>query len=318
MKLRALPVVIALVVVPAAAFAQTARKPAPKRTAEQIEASYQAHKADFDYLLGDWEFVAESKEFGKFRGVWSAVKLDQGQILDEYRVLGDGTDTIYATSTVRAYNKFADRWELIGSGGATGLQDSGTGYRKGDEVFIEQRFGVASGEPSTWKIRYFNIKPDSFSWAADRSTDGGKTWVRNHQTIEARRVGPSRSLGPLAAAKSSAAPEPAPAASAADPVSGTWKGQAIAGDNGNRQPLNVVLKFDGKTIAGTITGPRYPAEVTAGTFDLSTGALAFDAVVQDNGKTRARFEGTIDKGTATGRVLLGGAVAGTFTLTKSQ
>ena len=27
-----------------------------KRTPEQIEASFQAHKGDFDYLLGDWEF----------------------------------------------------------------------------------------------------------------------------------------------------------------------------------------------------------------------------------------------------------------------
>src|SRR5205807_10618682 len=28
------------------------------RTAEQIRASYDAHHADFDYLLGDWEFTA--------------------------------------------------------------------------------------------------------------------------------------------------------------------------------------------------------------------------------------------------------------------
>jgi hypothetical protein len=45
----------------------------------------------------------------------------------------------------------------------------------------------------------------AFSWVADRSTDGGKTWQVKHQTIEARRIGPARSLGPLAAPKSSAA-----------------------------------------------------------------------------------------------------------------
>ena len=54
----------------------------PKRTPEQIQASYAAHKGEFDYLLGDWEFTATSKQYGKFRGLWSAVRLDKGQILD--------------------------------------------------------------------------------------------------------------------------------------------------------------------------------------------------------------------------------------------
>jgi hypothetical protein len=51
------------------------------------------------------------------------------------------------------------------------------------------------------RIRYYNIQPDRFSWAADRSTDGGKTWVKNFQTIETRRMGPPRLLGPLAPVK---------------------------------------------------------------------------------------------------------------------
>jgi hypothetical protein len=34
-----------------------------------------------------------------------------------------------------------------------------------------------------------------------RSLDGGKTWEKNHQRLEARRIGPARSLGPLAPAK---------------------------------------------------------------------------------------------------------------------
>src|SRR5947207_11103511 len=40
----------------------------PKRTAEQIKASYDAHQGDFDYLLGDWEFSSVSREFGNGRG----------------------------------------------------------------------------------------------------------------------------------------------------------------------------------------------------------------------------------------------------------
>jgi uncharacterized protein YutD len=185
--------------------ASTSAQTPDKRTPQQIQASYDAHKGDFDYLLGDWEFSAVSRKFGNFRGYWSAVRLDGGQILDEYRIVGDKGETFYVTSTLRSYNKVLDRWELVGMDGGNGLQDVGTGRRVGAEIHIEQRFGVMSDQPSTWKIRYYNIQPDRFSWIADRSTDGGKTWQAKHQTIEARRIGPPRSLGPLAPARNSAA-----------------------------------------------------------------------------------------------------------------
>jgi uncharacterized protein YutD len=172
-----------------------------KRTPEQMQASFEAHKGDFDYLLGDWEFTAMSQEFGKLRGYWSAVRLSEGQILDEYRIVGDKGETFYVTSTLRNYNKVLDRWELIGADAGGGLQDFGTASRVGNEMHIEQRFGVTTDQPSTWRIRYYNIQPDRFSWTADRSTDGGKTWQPKHQTIEARRIGPPRTLAPLAPAR---------------------------------------------------------------------------------------------------------------------
>ena len=154
---------------------------------------------DFDYLLGDWEFIAEDREYGKYHGVWSAVRLAEGQILDEYRVLDPNNSTVYVTTTLRNYNERLARWELIGADAGTGLQDFGTAQRTGDEMHIEQRFGVGSNEPSLWRIRYYNIKNDSFSWTADRSRDDGKTWISPYMQIEARRVGPPRTLGPLAA-----------------------------------------------------------------------------------------------------------------------
>jgi hypothetical protein len=172
-----------------------------QRTPEQINAAFDEHKGDFDYLLGDWQFTADSKEHGKYGGYWSAVKLAEGQILDEFRVTGDKGETYYVTTSLRNYNKFADRWELIGADAGTGMQDFGTARRVGSEMHIEQKFAVASGQTAIMKIRYYNIEKDRFSWTGDRSTDGGKTWVKNHLQIEARRIGPPRSLGPLAAPK---------------------------------------------------------------------------------------------------------------------
>jgi hypothetical protein len=172
-----------------------------RRTREQIQASFDAHKGEFDYLLGDWEFTSVSHEFGPGRGYWSAVRLAEGQILDEFRVVGDSGQTYYVTTTLRNYNGAADRWELVGADAGTGLQDVGTGHRVGAEMHIEQTFGVARGTPAVLRIRYYDIQSDRFSWSGDRSTDGGKTWVADFLKIEARRIGPSRSLPPLAPAR---------------------------------------------------------------------------------------------------------------------
>jgi hypothetical protein len=178
-------------------LAQTSR-----RSAEQIETAFNAHKGEFDFLLGDWEFAAVSKERGKMRGYWSAVKLNEGQILDEYRVVSASGETSYVTTTLRNYNGAAERWELVGADAGRGLLDIGTGRKAGSEMLIAQTVGVAGGEPSLWRIRYHNIRLDGFSSTADRSTDGGKTWIKNFQTIEARRIGPVRTIGALAPARS--------------------------------------------------------------------------------------------------------------------
>ena len=58
-----------------------------------------------------------------------------------------------------------------------------------------------SQNPSLWRIRYYDIKPDRFSWTSDRSSDAGKTWEKNYLQIEARRIGKARSLGQLTVTK---------------------------------------------------------------------------------------------------------------------
>lgn len=171
---------------------------ATQRTPEQQGALIQTHQADFDYLLGDWEFTYDNKQYGAAHGFWSAVRLagDEGSVLvlDEFRVVGDSGETWWVTRTVRSYNVNLDRWELISTRGGSGLQDFGTAQRDGAEMHIEQRFGVGTPLASLLRIRYYNITPDRFSWTADRSTDDGKTWSLAQIKIEARRTGPRRTM----------------------------------------------------------------------------------------------------------------------------
>ena len=201
MRRTVLPLCAAALLVSMAIASLLSAQASGRRTKEQIKASYEAHQGDFDYLLGDWEFTSVSREFGTGRGYWSARLAEGAQILDEYRVVGDSGQTYYVSSTLRAYNAVLDQWELVSAESGTGLQNVGTAHRIGTEMHIEQKFGVMSPNPSIWRIRYYDIQPDRFSWTGDRSTDGGKTWVTEFLRIEARRIGPSRSLGPLAPAK---------------------------------------------------------------------------------------------------------------------
>lgn len=156
-----------------------------------------ARSTDFDYLLGDWEFTAVSKQWGRFHGRWSATALAEGQILDEYRVVGDEGETYYVTTTLRNFNRHTGVWDLVGADAGGGLGDVGTARRVGDEIHIEQILGADSEAPSRWRIRYYAIHSDRFSWVADVSKDGGTTWETQFQTLEALRVGPPRHLPAL-------------------------------------------------------------------------------------------------------------------------
>lgn len=173
------------------------------KTPEQIQAAIAEHSADFDYLLGDWAFTSDSKEYGRGEGVWSAVRLAEGQVLDEYRLVDEEGKTFYVTTTIRNYNAVLGRWELIGMEMGNGLREFGTARCVGDEMHLEQTFGVGTARQAEWRIRYYDIQPDRFSWRADVSHDGGKTWTKDHLRIEARRIGPARTLPPLATARRS-------------------------------------------------------------------------------------------------------------------
>jgi hypothetical protein len=90
-----------------------------------------------------------NKQYGNMRGYWSAVRLAEGgEIVDEYRIVGDNGETYYSRTTLRAFNGALDEWEIVSVDKGKGLQDFGTGHRDGGEMLIEQKFGVMTPNPS--------------------------------------------------------------------------------------------------------------------------------------------------------------------------
>jgi hypothetical protein len=150
-----------------------------------------AETTQFDFLVGDWQYVAKTTASGippVFRGTWHVWRLDGGRgIADEYRALGDSGTVAYYGLTVRTWDAEAGRWNIAyidrGMNGQWGRLQTGEGRFKNGEMHLLQRVGQR-----VLRIRYHNIRPDSFNWVADRSTDGGATWQLAVTTIEARRV----------------------------------------------------------------------------------------------------------------------------------
>lgn len=160
-----------------------------------LQAALEAHQHEFDYLLGDWSFIARNREGATFQGHWTAERLPGGQILDEFRI--ESPSGAHSVFTVRAYNAALSRWDIVTLNRVAGLGHVGTAHKVGNEIVAEQNVGSEDVHPSVWHIRYHDISVSQFMWDADESADGGKTWNRRFMTIEAHRVGPPHMFGSL-------------------------------------------------------------------------------------------------------------------------
>ena len=102
-----------------------------------------------------------------------------------------------------------------------------------------------------------------------------------------------------------------------DPISGTWRGEMGPHGQNRTVPLIMELRFDGKNITGTVTGPPSPGEIKTGSFDSNTGSLKFGVEVKDGGTSRFDFDGTVVTGTAIGRVS-GNNLTGNFKISRTS
>jgi hypothetical protein len=150
--------------------------------------------SQFDFLLGEWTVDVASKAPGtppQYHGVWRAAKtLNDLGIVDEYGVGDDAGRIVYAGTTLRVFDTKAATWTtryVDQFGGETGRWSELVGVKEGQEMHVEQRGQGPDGRTTMLKIRYYNIQPNHFSWAADHSSDGGATWRRDYLRIEATR-----------------------------------------------------------------------------------------------------------------------------------
>jgi hypothetical protein len=85
--------------------------------------------------------------------------------------------------TYRTFDPLRKVWQMIGSSSNGGEIQPGLTWTDGTSRYaIQRNHGVLS------RIRYLSIDANSFLWRSDVSNDGGKTWLLDAGTMEARRI----------------------------------------------------------------------------------------------------------------------------------
>ena len=146
---------------------------------------------DFDFLIGAWDITYNSKAPGippKVRGRWTATRQADGRLIaDEFRLFGADGATVALGMTYRVFDPSKKVWNARYVDAVNSpLWHEGRAWRDGPDIRLDQRTPAGA----ILRIRYSDITPETFRWRADRSTDGGKTWVADAIRIEARREGP--------------------------------------------------------------------------------------------------------------------------------
>ena len=159
---------------------------------------------DFDFLEGNWTIVYNNKTPGippNVAGTWIARKQADGRVLnDEFRLFGPNREIVFLGVTYRAFDGETRKWNMRYVALTQRMPDGRitqpaswaelTAWRDGNSMRVDQRGGAFD-----LRITYYDIGPTHFSWKADVSQDGGRTWLKDQITIEATRVAGSQPSG---------------------------------------------------------------------------------------------------------------------------
>ena len=184
--------VLAASVVPSHATAQHGSGAGAPTTIAPKEAS------QFDFLIGQWEVVAQPKAttlaqrvhgVGKLPGTWKAWRaLDGWGIEDELRLTDASGNPILFAHHVRYFESTTRRWNVSSVDVYKGVIASASAEWRNGEMTVNGRGTEADGRAYLSRSVFSKITPSSFTYRLDRSYDNGKEWTEGVTRIEAKRV----------------------------------------------------------------------------------------------------------------------------------
>jgi hypothetical protein len=147
-----------------------------------------------DFWLGEWDLTwpAPGDSLGG-KGTNRIEKILDGCVIQE-NFSGDGPRALVGHS-VSTYSVQEKKWKqtwVDNQGGYLAL----TGELKDGEMILGRQGTGPDGKPLQARMVFFHIKPDSFDWCWEASTDGGKTWQVNWPIHYSRKGSPATTEAP--------------------------------------------------------------------------------------------------------------------------
>jgi hypothetical protein len=156
-----------------------------------------AEAAQFDFLIGQWNLVARpaattlaTRIHGvpKLVGSWKAWRAFDGWgIEDELRLTDESGNPRTLSHSLRVADATTRTWKTTSLDAYRTSFSSSVAEWKGGEMHTSATGTDAEGRAFMNRSRYVDIKPSSFRFVNERSTDAGKTWTETLR-IDAKRV----------------------------------------------------------------------------------------------------------------------------------
>ncbi|MEL6185261.1 MAG: hypothetical protein AAFU79_11615 [Myxococcota bacterium] len=151
--------------------------------------------AEFDFLLGRWttetiRYAPDGQVRRRQPGRWIARPLHGGRIvLDETLSYDAKGREIASMATLRSYAPATRQWEMtFVVAHQPMLPLRFVARRVGDEMHGQATLLSEGARGFHARIRFFEIRKDSFAWAQEMSLDGGTKYIRTVE-IRAKREG---------------------------------------------------------------------------------------------------------------------------------
>lgn len=137
----------------------------------------------FGPMIGDHPCVMTYKgpdgkldQVAKCRWLWY-YKFNGRMVQDDFWMLGEDGNPVWAGSTLRTWDLQANRWNnmFLGVHG-TGFGRMFHGVPAGEEVHVTVDGEDPDGRTHMNRIFFYDVKDGAFNWRQERSYDNGETW----------------------------------------------------------------------------------------------------------------------------------------------
>lgn len=159
---------LSLALILSASFAAFAQSPPSQPPCSSDQAK------QFDFWVGTWDLEWTDAKGNKLKGTNTINKILGGCVIEEN--FSNGGPQPYLGKSHSLYDVKSGLWKQtwVDSGGA---YIDLTGEFKDGKMVLRREGTDPKGNKALFRMIFSNIKPDSFLWDWESSTDGGNTWT---------------------------------------------------------------------------------------------------------------------------------------------